>query len=254
VAVRRPQGARRPHRSQHFLRSSAIAAELVSLAGVGRDDLVVEIGSGEGIITAQLAQAAGYVVAIEVDGRLVQRLRQRFGPESGVLVVEGDALRQALPRLSYRVVSNVPFDATTRLLRMLLDDPRSRLEGAALVVQWEVARKRVRTKPSTLLGASWAPWWQLRLVRRLPAAAFRPPPSVDAGVLLVARRHEPLLPPADATRFRRLLADGFAHGPRHSLSGRELRRLGLPPRPSARELAPEDWVTLFRFLRSRGRA
>ena len=230
-----------------------MAAELVSLAEVGRDDLVLEIGSGEGIITAELARAAGYVVAMEVDRRLVQRLRQRFGPDSAVLVVEGDALRQALPGLSYRVVSNVPFDATTRLLRRLLD-PASRLERAALIVQWEVARKRVRERPSTLLGVSWAPWWDMRLVRRLPSAAFRPSPPVDAGVLLVKRRHEPLLSVADAGGFRLLLAEGFAHGPRRLLSGRESRRLGLSPRAGARDLAPEDWVTIFRFLRSRGRA
>ena len=215
---------------------------------------MLEIGSGEGIITAALARAAGYVVAIEVDRRLVQRLRERFGPDSGVLVVEGDALRQALPRLSYRVVSNVPFHATTGLLRRLLDDPSSRLERAALVVQWEVARKRVRQKPSTLLGVSWAPWWELRVVRRLPAAAFRPSPAVDAGVLLVTRRHEPLLSCADASPFRRLLTHGFTHGPRHSLSGRELKRLGLSPRASARDLTPEEWVAIFRFLRGRGRA
>jgi len=220
---------------------------------VAGGDLVVEIGAGDGIITAELARRAGYVVAFEVDPVLVRRLRQRFGPGSAALVVEGDAFRQPLPRLPFRVVSNVPFDSTTRLLRSLLDDPRSRLEQAALIVQWEVARKRSRERPSTLLGLSWAPWWMLDLVRKIPAAAFRPPPSVDAGVLTVVRRTSPMLPSSDAGSFRRLLRKSFSLGPRHSISPLELRRLGLARDAAARDLGVEEWVAIFRFLRERGR-
>jgi 23S rRNA (adenine-N6)-dimethyltransferase len=214
---------------------------------------VLEIGAGDGILTAELARRAGYVVAFEVDPVLVRRLRQRFGPGSAALVVEGDAFRQPLPRLPFRVVSNVPFDSTTRLLRSLLDDPRSRLEQAALIVQWEVARKRSRQRPSTLLGLSWAPWWVVELVRRIPAAAFRPPPSVDAGVLTVTRRMSPLLPPSDAGPYRWLLRKSFSLGPRHLVSPLELRRLGFARGVAARDLGVEEWVATFRFLRERGR-
>ena len=216
--------------------------------------MVLEIGAGEGIITAELGRRAGYVVAHEIDPALARRLRERFGPESSVLVVEGDAFRQPLPRVPFRVVSNVPFESTTRLLRFLLDDPARPLERAALVVQWEVARKRTQRRPSTLLGLSWAPWWKLSLVRRLPATAFRPAPSVDAGVLVVEPRADPLLPQPEARRFRALLRTGFAQGVRGFVSGQELRRLGLPRRPAARDLDVEEWVALYRFLRERGRA
>lgn len=214
---------------------------------------MLEVGAGGGIITAELARRAGYVVAFEVDPALARRLRQRFGPRSATLVVEGDVFRQPLPRLPYRVVSNVPFDSTTRLLRSLLDDSRSRLERAALILQWEVARKRSRERPSTLLGLSWAPWWTLEHVRRIPAIAFRPPPAVDAGILTVARRTSPLLPPSDAGPFRRLLRTSFSLGPRHLVSALELRRLGLAPGAAARDLGVEEWVAIFRFLRERGR-
>lgn len=213
---------------------------------------MLEVGAGDGIITAELARRAGYVVALEVDPVLVRRLRRRFGPTSGVLVVEGDAFRQPFPRLPFRVVSNVPFDSTTRLLRSLLDDPRTRLEQAALIVQWEFACKRTREKPSTLLGLSWAPWWKLSLGKRIPAAGFRPPPSVDAGMLRVARRSTPLLPPSDAVAFRSLLRTSFSLGTRHLVSPLELRRLGLRPGAVARDLGAEEWVSVFRHLRARG--
>ena len=171
---------------------------------------MVEIGAGDGAITFTLAHRAGYVIAHEIDSLLAARLRERFGPLSPVLVVEGDAFSQPLPRIPFRAVSNVPFHETTRLFRALLDDPRGALEGAALIVQWEVARKRARA--DTLLGLGWAPWWEIRLVRQLPAAAFRPRPSVDAGIVVVSRRPEPLLPAAQARPYRAFLRRSFGRG------------------------------------------
>jgi 23S rRNA (adenine-N6)-dimethyltransferase len=224
VSVQRARQARRPARSQHFLRDRSVAEELTVLAGVSRGDLVLEIGAGDGAITAALARRAGYVIAHEIDPLLAARLRQRFGPLSSVLVVEGDAFTQPLPRLPFRAVSNVPFHETTRLFRLLLDDPRGSLERAALIVQWEVARKRARGE--TLLGLGWAPWWEIRLVRQLPAAAFRPRPSVDAGIVVVSRRAESLLPASQARAFRAFVRRGFGR-----------RRKPAPL---------EEWLELFR--------
>jgi 23S rRNA (adenine-N6)-dimethyltransferase len=99
-----------------------------------------------------------------------------------------------MPRRPHRVIGSLPFGATTAILHHLLDDPDSCLVRADLIVQWEVARKRAVMPPSTLLSATWAPWWSFEIVRRLPAAAFRPIPSVDAAVLCATRRDPPLLP------------------------------------------------------------
>ena len=109
-------------------------------------------------------------------------------------VVCCDALRYRMPRRPFRVMGSLPFGATTALLRHLLDEPDSSLRRADLIVQWEVARKRAATPPSTMLSATWAPWWSFRLGRRIPADSFRPVPSVDAAVLRVERRQPPLLP------------------------------------------------------------
>ena len=223
------------------------------LAHVGAGDLVLEIGAGDGAITLELARRAGYVVALEVDPRLAEKLRARFGPGSGIVVVEGDVFRSSLPRLPFRVVSNVPFDSTTRVLRMLLDDPEALLERAALIVQWEVALKRTRTRPGTLLAMEWAPWWELELVRRVSAAVFRPRPSVDGGIIVASKREHPLLPAEVAPAYGAFLRRAFERGPRRVASSRELKRLGIGAAGHAVDLEREEWVELFRFLRSRGR-
>ncbi len=120
-------------------------------------------------------------------------------------VVEADFLSLPLPSHPFRVIGSLPFGRTTDILRCLLDDPCVPLERADLVVQWEVARKRSVVPPSTLRSTMWAPWWQFRLGRRIPAKEFRPVPRVDAGVLVVARRDPPLLPPAMAGSYARFV-------------------------------------------------
>lgn len=207
--ARTPRDARRRAHGQNLLASRALARQLVDDAGVRSDDLVVEIGAGTGLLTSELARRAGAVLAVELDSAFAEQLRRRFAAHEGVRVIEGDALRIALPRQPFRVVANVPFNASTAILQRLLD-PMLGLERADLVLQWEVARKRAG-RPRSALSASWAPWWRFRLGRRIPSAAFRPRPAVAAGVLVVERRRAPFLPPEsfeEYARFVRSLYDG----------------------------------------------
>jgi len=126
---------RRAELGQHFLAGGWLAAELVEQAGVGAEDLVVEIGAGTGVLTEALARRAGRVVAVECDPRLAERTRARLGGYRNLNVVTADALTIPLPRRPFRVVANLPFGATAAMLRRLLGDPRTRLERADLVVQ-----------------------------------------------------------------------------------------------------------------------
>ena len=154
--------------------------------------------------TYALARRGVQVVALEMDPHWAESLRHgvvRRGLDGRVRVVRCDVLDYRLPRRPYRVIGSLPFGVTTAILRHLLDDPDSCLVRADLIVQWEVARKRAVMPPSTLLSTTWAPWWSFEVVRRIPAAAFRPVPSVDAAVLSVTRRDPPLLPTHMAAPF-----------------------------------------------------
>jgi 23S rRNA (adenine-N6)-dimethyltransferase len=188
---------RRRSLGQNFLRPER-ADQLVESAAFIAGDLVVEIGAGRGALTYALARRGVRVVALEKDPHWADSLRHqvsRRGIDADVRVVGCDALDYRWPRQPFRVIGSLPFGATTAILRHLLDDPDSWLVRADLIVQWEVARKRAVMPPSTLLSTTWAPWWSFEVVRRVPAAAFRPVPSVDAAMLRVTRRDPPLLPP-----------------------------------------------------------
>jgi 23S rRNA (adenine-N6)-dimethyltransferase len=257
VAVKRPRGAPpRPRRQQHFLRSAALAAALVRDAGVGESDLVLDIGAGEGALTAELARRAREVHAIEVDPALVAHLGRRFARAENVLVVAGDALRVALPTEPFCVVANIPFNLSSAIMRRLLDDPRVPLVRADLVLELDVAWKRARCSPSTALGVYWGAWYEFALVRRLDRSAFAPPPGTDAGVLRVTRRAHPLVVPADAAAYRAFVTTGFERPTlRHVVSRLELKRLarelGFAPDAPPQELDQHQWAGVFRYVRRR---
>ncbi len=200
---RTPRDERRRSLGQNFLRPER-ADQLVDAAGFDAGDLVVEIGAGRGALTYALARRGVHVVALEKDphwaGSLRREVRRRH-LDGRVRVLCCDALDYRKPRRPYRVIGSLPFGATTAILRHLFDDPDSCLVRADLIVQWEVARKRAVMPPSTLLSTTWAPWWSFEVVRRIPAAAFRPVPSVDAALLCVTRRDPPLLPSRMASAY-----------------------------------------------------
>jgi 23S rRNA (adenine-N6)-dimethyltransferase len=226
---------------------------------VGPDDVVVEIGAGDGALTRELASRARRLIAVEIDVRLASRLWRRFAEVESVSIVQGDALRVDWPDEPFRVLGNVPFGITTALSRRLFDEPTGMLARADLIVQREVAVKRTLVPPRNRLTLSWGPWWTFRRGRTLPRRVFHPQPNVDAALLTVARRTPPLLPPDCRSRYAGLVEQAFSRAgeplPR-SLRAvdsaravrRELARLGLPSSARPLDLTTEQWVALFRAL------
>ncbi len=199
------RGRRQRELGQNFLVDDRLISRFIAGLDLLPGELVVDLGAGSGALTLPLARAGAEVWAVEVDPGWAARLTaaaRRAGLGGIVRVIETDLRRFRLPRRPYRVVANPPFGLTTEVLGLLLDDPARGPRRADLVLQREVARKLAAAPPATLHAAAWAPWWRFELGLRVGREAFRPRPSVDARVLTVTRRGEPVLPP--------WLAPGFA--------------------------------------------
>jgi 23S rRNA (adenine-N6)-dimethyltransferase len=244
--------SRRRRLSQNFLRDRRVAEE--TAAHIAQSVLpVIELGAGDGALTDALVRQGHDVTAVELDTRWVRVLRRRF--PGTVRVVQADLLRFRFPTSPYNVVANLPYSVTTPALRRLLREPGWQI--AVLMVQWEVARKRTA---GTMLSASWWPWYDIELVRRVPAEAFRPVPRVDSGVLHLSRRADPLLPHGERGRYQRFVeavftgrGAGLAGILRPHLSRSALRRWfrdhDVSPAALPRDLEPAHWISLYLAVR-----
>src|SRR5688500_6376745 len=187
---------------QNLLVDQRVVARIAALVPPGP---VLELGAGDGALTRRLARREDAVTAVELDPARVAGLRRALGGR--VRAVPAGTARLRVRATAPNVVSNVPFGVTTPVLRHLL---RQRAwTTAVLLLQWEVARKRAAVGGTTLLTASWWPWYEFDLAGRVPASAFRPRPSVDGGILVIRRRAVPLVPPAERGAYQRLVREAF---------------------------------------------
>ncbi|GAA1974782.1 23S ribosomal RNA methyltransferase Erm [Catenulispora subtropica] len=245
---------------QNFLADRGLVAAVQRLVGDETAGPIVEIGAGDGALTAALARLGRPVTALEIDPRRVRRLRERFG--DAVAVVQADVLRHRFPAAPHTVVGNIPFHLTTSIIRKLMAEPGWR--HGVLIVQWEVARRRAGVGGASLLTASWWPWYEFGLDRRIPAAAFRPVPSVDGGLLTMRRRAAPLVPADDRGAYQDFVrqvfqAPGRGLGEMLARSGRLrpeqvrewTRGRRVPARALPKDLSAQDWAELWRLSRPR---
>lgn len=253
---------------QNFLADANMREFLLRAAGITLETLVLEIGAGPGLFTAEIARLAGHVVAVEIDRRLIPVAREELSVHPNATLVEGDvlapdhetlapAVRAALnERLSsgfksVRVLSNLPYNGAATMIVALLESGLP-IDRMVVTVQKEVA-KRIAARPGdrengalTLLVQSLA---EVRILRRVPPAVFWPRPKVESAVLEIVPRAKPSVGRDGYSSFKALLGDLFRH-PRKTIANsleaaerdgtRILVTCGIDPTRRAQTLTVEE--------------
>ena len=252
---------------QHFLVDRRIVGRIIDAAQLAADDVVVEIGPGRGVLTRQLVQLAGRVVAVELDGQLCDDLPERLGFPANLECVHGDAREVDIPSLArepspatpvpYKVIGNLPYYAANPIVRRVLesDQPPSL---ALFMVQKEVADS-MTAQPGKmgLLSVATQCYASARQVCSVPPTAFRPPPKVRSAVVKLNLLETPLVNSGNRDSFFRVIRAGFS-APRkqvhnsltHGLSAQPqdceaaLERAGVDGKRRPATLGIEEWVAL----------
>jgi len=252
---------------QHFLVDREVLEAILAAAEVSPDDIIVEVGPGLGILTGELAQKAGGVIAIELDDRLAALLKKMLASFKNVTIVNDDVLniepgdllkRQKSP--DYKVVANLPYYITSPVLRHFLE-AEAKPKVMVVMVQAEVA-EAIAARPGdmSLLSISVQFYGRPEIVSRVPARSFYPAPEVDSAVLRIELYPQPAVA-VDEGGFFELVRAGFA-APRKQLANSLAQGLGLGKaqvlpllekagidwQRRAETLTLEEWARLWRVF------
>jgi 16S rRNA (adenine1518-N6/adenine1519-N6)-dimethyltransferase len=246
---------------QNFLADTNLLGAIVRAAGVGPQDVVLEVGGGEGVLTERLAPIAQTVHVIELDRRLEPGLQAVADERGNVRLHFEDAMKADLAALEpppTRMVANLPYAiATPLIIRTIAELPG--LEAWTLMVQREIA-DRLRARPWTRAYGSPSVLVQLacevEMLRTVDRAVFTPRPRVDSALIALRR-----IGPAAPAGVAQLVREAFAHRRKslarsleHARPGlrgpaREaLVELGLAADARAEQLAPAQFVALAAAL------
>lgn len=195
--------------SQNFIRRSHLVRELLDASSINANDLVVEIGPGKGIITKELLERAGRVIAIEQDRELAEGLLP-LKAQGNLEVVVGDFLTWALPQYRYKVFSNIPFNQTTDIVDKITSPPNPATD--AYFIMQEEAAYRFAGQPhyreslkSIMIGVE----YEITIARKIDRFEFEPRPSVDVVFAHFHRLEHPPIPYDQLQEFRDFVVYGY---------------------------------------------
>jgi len=244
---------------QHFLIDEKALDKIVETANLTKEDKVLEIGPGMGILTRELCKRAGEVTAIELDTTMLTVVKTACIKYSNLRVENQDILKFDTSKLGrYKVVSNLPYYITSAVIRMCLE-AENKPEEMVFLVQREVA-ERIAAKPSrmSILAVSVQFYGDPQIIAVVPRTSFFPAPKVDSSILKIKVYREPIFK-VERKLFFRIVRAGFSEKRKqliNSLSGglkldREvtedwLKRAKVNPQARAESLTMEDWHNLYK--------
>jgi 16S rRNA (adenine1518-N6/adenine1519-N6)-dimethyltransferase len=245
---------------QHWLRDRELLEDIAACAELTSSDTVLEVGSGLGTLTSVLLGHADKVVAVEFDETLARNLPAQF-PGKNLQVLHDDILTFNLSQLpkNYKVVANIPYYITAKIIQKLLTAPTPP-SLIVLLVQKEVAERIVSGKRS-LLSISVEVFSEASLGPEIAARFFTPPPKVNSQVLILHKREVSLVAEPEQKQFFLLVKAGFSEKRkklRSSLAGglhieksqvEELLKVAHIRRDArAEELSVADWQKLATII------
>ncbi len=241
---------------QNFLIDGNIVKKVVEAANISKNDTILEVGSGLGTLTKDLAQQAKKVIAVEKDKKIAEVLKETLRDYKNIEIIHDDILKMNNPvKEKYKVVSNLPYYITSPVIRMFLEQSNPP-QQMTFIIQKEVAQ-RICAKPPrmNILAVSVQVYAKPKIISSISQNCFYPKPKVDSAIINISKIKKPK--GIDMKKFFKLVRAGFS-SPRKQLANnlqslnipREqtkeaLTEYGLDPQARASILRVEDWKELL---------
>ncbi|MFZ5597199.1 MAG: 16S rRNA (adenine(1518)-N(6)/adenine(1519)-N(6))-dimethyltransferase RsmA [Bacillota bacterium] len=205
---------------QNFLVDGNIVNKIIDSAILEKEDVVLEIGPGLGVITRAAAARAGSVVALELDRALLPILEETLQGLENVYVVQGDAMEADFDAIvrsrtghsgSYKMIANLPYYITTPLIMRILTGGYN-VTSLVIMVQQEVAERITAPPGGRDYGALTVAvrfYTEARYLFRVPGTVFIPRPDVDSAVICLSRRAGPPVEVPDEELFFKVVRGSF---------------------------------------------
>lgn len=209
---------------QNFLTDENIIKKIIASANLTKDDLVIEVGPGVGIMTRHLCKNAGFVIAVEIDDKLLQPLNAEFESFSNLKLIHADALKidfneeilnfnEGKNISSVKVISNLPYYVTTPLVMKFLETIKN-IDSCVFMVQKEVA-KRMIAKPGTkdygALTVAINYHSNCSIEFDVPPSCFIPKPDVYSSVVKLNIYKNPPVKALNPKLMFKIVKFSFAH-------------------------------------------
>jgi 16S rRNA (adenine1518-N6/adenine1519-N6)-dimethyltransferase len=258
---------------QNFLIDGHVLDKIIAGAGVTKEDMVLEIGPGIGTMTQYLAEAAGRVVAVEIDRNLLPILDETLQAYDNVSVIHADVLSLDLNQLvreqnngrPIKVVANLPYYITTPII-MALFEQHVPIDNITVMVQKEVAA-RMKAGPGTkdygALSLAVQYYAEPYIVANVPCNCFMPRPNVDSAVIRLTKYDKPQVAVSDEALLfklirasfnqrRKTLVNGLKNSSELSFSKEQaaeaIEKAGLSPSVRGEALTLEQFAQLTNIL------
>lgn len=254
---------------QNFLINEGIYQKILAAGEVNPKDTIIEVGPGLGTLTERLAQVGCQVTAVEKDVDLFNYLNRYFENIANIKLVNQDILKLnpknfGLKEKNYKLLGNIPYYLTSRLIRIVFDSPDSLWPTPKLIVflvQKEVARKMSAKPPAmSLLSVSVQYFSEVEIMANVSRGSFYPTPNVDSAIVRL-RPHAKLPQKEEVDKFfelvrigfsskRKQLANNLSSGFKMDRLSMEstLRTVDIDPKRRAETLTIREWQLISKVV------
>jgi len=259
-------------RGQNFLINPKVIKRIIDIAEINKEDVILEIGPGLGALTKPIANKCEKVIAIEIDKKLVKILKEHLGNYKNIEIIK-DSVLDIIPNLGlekkkFKVIANLPFNITGRVLRILLER-ENKPELIVVVVQKEVAQRIVAQPPRmSLLSLAIQFYGQASIIFGVDKSNFWPQPRVDSTVLKIIPNKFRIKKEVE-NNFFQLIKAGFSSKRKYLLNNlfknviiindndskekkqmliKIFKKVGLNEKIRAQELSLERWTQLANII------